>query len=287
MTDEELSKMVPDIEPKHTVVKEIKSDKEIDSSYIYSLLLKKFDDGQHFACAGEVGDTTCGSNRRLDFVAVDCWYSGGLKIHAFEIKVSKADLKRELMSPEKHNIFFDNIDTYSIVTPEKVIDADLIPKNWGIYVVKDGKLVTKRNPIALHDERKGTMNRAFATSLIRSISKQSHLKAAINDLLYQEYLKGKEEGKQSIQEEYRRVQEYKVTSKWKIDFCHDAGIYSEEEAKKYAPLIKKFVEGAYEMEYMKGNLKRSIQYMDGIKAALQKQLEDVEKITGNIEPEKA
>lgn len=113
--------------------------RDVKAQDIYKLLKKRYDDERQWLCAGEVSNST-GYNacRRLDFVAVNCYESKGYGIHAFEIKISKSDLRRELEDPTKHNIFFEELDTYSIIAPDYVLDAEyksLIQPKWGIYVV--------------------------------------------------------------------------------------------------------------------------------------------------------
>lgn len=151
-------------------------DGKFNAEDIYALLDRRFSDGRQWLCAKEVGNTTGGGKRRLDFVAANCYAGEGFGIHAFEVKISKSDLRNELFDPSKHNIFFPDIDYYSIVAPDYVLDAEycaLVPKNWGIYRaiagVEDKKTMLKvfRKPIALHDEHSRTISRAFAFELMR------------------------------------------------------------------------------------------------------------------------
>lgn len=103
-------------------------------------------------------------------------------------KISKSDFRRELTDPSKHNIFFDEIDNYSIVAPDYVLDDQrIIPPKWGIYHVvrNDGKLELKtvRKPLALHDEKDADrkIGRSFMASLVRAINKQGATKARLID----------------------------------------------------------------------------------------------------------
>lgn len=111
-----------------------KQERDIKAWEIVKLLAEKYNEPSHYACATEVANGTGGYARRwIDFVAVDCWPSSGLNIMGFEIKISKSDFRRELTDPSKHNIFFDEIDNYSIVAPDYVLDDQrIIPPKWGI-----------------------------------------------------------------------------------------------------------------------------------------------------------
>lgn len=181
-------------------------DGKFESEDIYALLLEKFGDGRQWLTAGEVANCTGGGTRRLDFVACNCYESNGLGIHAFEIKISKPDLRRELENPQKHTIFFNEVDTYSIVAPDYVLDAEyvkLVPAKWGVYRAvagKDGekaKLVTVRRPIALHDVHDRTIKRSFAFSLIRSMASGMAERNACRAQIHDAYCKGFKEGSEN------------------------------------------------------------------------------------------
>lgn len=154
---------------------------DITADDIKSLLAERYWSGDQYVSATEVGLKTGYSERRIDFVACHCWACERYEIEGFEIKISKPDLKRELMDPSKHNVFFDEIDKYSIVAPDKVLDdLSIIPPKWGVYKVvagTDGKLELKtaRKPMALHDERvsERKIGRPFFASLCRAVNKQS------------------------------------------------------------------------------------------------------------------
>ena len=171
---------------------------------IYSLLYDRYKDHREYFCAREVSDQTGWSNRRLDFVACDCYASKGFAIYAFEVKISKSDLRNELFDPTKHNVFFENIDFFSIVAPDYVLDAEyiaLIPKQWGIIKAIAGndklpnRLVTYRKPLALHDEHDYKMSRDFVFSLMRRLRDDPSNKSTEAEMRLAEYKKGYEEGK--------------------------------------------------------------------------------------------
>jgi len=115
--------------------------------------------------------------RTLDAVVFDTWPSKGLALHGLEIKCSKSDLRRELQQPAKFAEFAPYLDTFSIVGPKEVIDRDIIPKRWGIYVPDDnGALRTIRKPLYLHEpgERdRETCDRSFAAGFCRALVQRS------------------------------------------------------------------------------------------------------------------
>ena len=73
----------------------------------------------------------------MDAVAVGLWWSLELRMHAFEIKTSRADLRRELRQPEKALEAARYADTFSLVVPENLkVTTDELPDGWGLYKVK-------------------------------------------------------------------------------------------------------------------------------------------------------
>ena len=247
---------------------------------IYSLLYQRYKDEREFLCAREVSDGTGWASRRLDFVACNCYASKGWGIYAFEVKISKGDLRNELFDPSKHNIFFNNIDYFSIVAPDYVLDAEyvkLIPKQWGIIRAVAGKaegepnkLVTYRKPLTLHDEKDYKMSRDFLVCLMRRLRDDPSSKQTEMEMLDAEYKRGYEDGRKytasnRYEDLYKKVndenQNYRralnaigVSNVW-----YDIGDKLVEEAKKRAAEIKKY-EKAYNAIL---RLKHRIEVLEG------------------------
>lgn len=170
---------------------------KVSATDIYRLLVQKYTNGGEWIVAGEVQRATGWSDRRYDFVAMNCYSSKGYRVEVVEIKVSKSDLRRELEEPEKHNVVFEDIDYYSLAAPAEVIDMSIIPPKWGVYAVKDGKLITKRKPLALHDEADRSIKRSFAASFLRAAISQNLEKKTLSAQLSEKYRQGYEEGKKA------------------------------------------------------------------------------------------
>ena len=157
---------------------------KITAADVRMLLHEKYSDHRKYAYAEEVGNATgLGQKRRLDAVVVNVYRSGGYSIEGIEVKVSRADLRRELEDSSKHNIFYDSIDYYSLAAPADVIDTDIIPPKWGLYAVYDydGELAMKtmRKPLSLHDEQQPAINRPFFACLMRALCNQTPTATAI------------------------------------------------------------------------------------------------------------
>lgn len=277
-------------------------DGKFEASDIYSLLLKRFGDARQWLCAGEVGDKTGFQTRRLDFVAVNCYESQGFGIHAFEVKISKSDLRRELTDPSKHNIFFDDIDTYSIVAPDYVLDAEycaLIPKNWGIYKAfaaegenAENTLKVVRKPINLHDEKNRTIRRAFAFGLIRALQSGMAERNALGMRLYEEYKRGWQEGEKHAKSttfnyEKKYCEEIKRNEAFRYACVKLGlrGIDTPEEANRLRGLIaaKGILDNADAIKWDTTSLRRKLDAIDQEIAECQECLKKASELTESLE----
>lgn len=163
------------------------SSNDITANDILVHLNDMYSDPNQYVCAAEVSPRTGAWERRIDFLVMNCYDSEQLKIQGYEIKISKADLKRELEDPDKHAVFFDAIDFYWLIAPKQVLDnIDLIPPKWGVRAVwrdESGKIASRtvRKPTCLHDEQMYSrkIRKTFMASFCRAISKQSLTKAKL------------------------------------------------------------------------------------------------------------
>ena len=187
-----------------------KSDISADDILVH--LGDMYSDPNQYVCAAEVSPRTGAWERRIDFLVMNCYDSEQLKIQGYEIKISKADLKRELEDPDKHAVFFDAIDFYWLIAPKQVVDnIDLIPPKWGVRAVwrdESGKLISRtvRKPTCLHDEQMYSrkIRKTFMASFCRAISKQSLTKAKLH------------EQQRSLEEEIRKKVESELTNGGRI-----------------------------------------------------------------------
>lgn len=251
--------------------------RKIIAKDILALLRERYSNGGEWVCASEVQRTTGWSDRRYDFVAMNCWNSNFYKIEVVEIKVSKSDLRRELEEPEKHNVMFDDIDYYSLAAPDKIIDLSIIPPKWGIYAVVDGKLVTKRKPLAIHDEPRTTLPRAFAASFMRAAAAQNMDRTLLADEKKKSFDEGYARCKIDVGqmadswENYKRVQK----ENWQLSqTLSDLGIYGIESEQDKANInrLKRLKQIGVDLDWLKHlteQMKTSIAY--------------IEKTTGELE----
>ena len=119
--------------------------------------------------------------RTLDAIVFDTWPSEGLQLHGFEVKVSTADFRRELQDTRKSAAFICMLDTFSIAAPKGVVDKELLPPKWGLYVPDDkGGLRAVRKPLMLHDGGKQeTADRSLMAAFCRALMARGDVGAAI------------------------------------------------------------------------------------------------------------
>lgn len=220
---------------------------KITARDVRGLLRKRFDSSR-YSVMEEVGNAT-GSmqTRRLDMVVVSVWPSDGYTIEGIEVKVSKSDLKHELENPQKHNVFFGDIDFFSLAAPREVITMSLIPEKWGVYeVYEDGKgelkLKCKRRPIALSDEPKKGVSLPFFGSIVRNLHAESPSNELIRDAERRGYEKGRGEAARGweLRSAYEQIKrQNRELSAFRAHYFIDgryADITLEERAKKLAAM---------------------------------------------------
>lgn len=117
----------------------------------------------------EVSDAAgFGRGRSADALAMNLWPSRGLELHGFEIKVSRADWKRELVNPEKSASIQRYCDRWWIAAPRDLVPADELPRTWGLMEIDGaGKAVVKVDAPKLPAE---PMTRSFVACVLRRAS---------------------------------------------------------------------------------------------------------------------
>lgn len=120
----------------------------------------------------EVPDATGHRNkpRRIDAIAVGCWPSRGLYLHAIEIKVSRGDFLRELKDPEKAETLVRNCDCMFIAAPKGMVKPAELPETWGLLEVSDAGKVYKTKAATVSTRE--TPDHGFYVALVRAVVEQ-------------------------------------------------------------------------------------------------------------------
>lgn len=92
--------------------------------------------------------------RYADGLAISTYPSRGIHLHGIEIKVSRADWRRELRRPEKAEPIAQYCTYWWLAAPDGVIPLDEVPQDWGLLevhgsVLRATKQATKRKAEAL------------------------------------------------------------------------------------------------------------------------------------------
>lgn len=123
----------------------------------------------------EVAPSTGFAGGWADALVLGAWPSKGFQLDGFEIKASKADLKRELADLGKHRQLARYCDTWTLLAWDgAVLDVPGIPAEWGIMRVGvdadgDHKIVLDKKPARLTPE---PWPRAFVASMVRNAHQQ-------------------------------------------------------------------------------------------------------------------
>jgi hypothetical protein len=105
------------------------------------------------------------SPRTADALAMSLWPSRGLELHGFEIKVSRADLRREIADPRKAEEIAQFCDRWWLVLAERELaDLELLPSTWGVLIPRGGKLVALREAEKMDPT---PINRLFLAAVLR------------------------------------------------------------------------------------------------------------------------
>ncbi|RSU59145.1 hypothetical protein BRX36_19440 [Sphingomonas sp. S-NIH.Pt1_0416] len=94
-----------------------------------------------WACFFEVADGTgARATRSADAIAMSLYSSRGLRLHGFEIKVSRSDWLHELKQPDKSVAIQRYCDHWWVVTPADIIKDGELPPTWGHLILKGNGL---------------------------------------------------------------------------------------------------------------------------------------------------
>ena len=142
--------------------------KPIRTGDVKALLRKRYC-APEWAIMFEVADVTGANQRRYaDAVAMSLWPSRGLKLHGFEIKVSRSDWLRELRSPEKSVPVQSYCDYWWLVAPDGVLKPGELPATWGYIRATAKTLTPEKEAPALEDAK--SVDRGFVASMLRRAS---------------------------------------------------------------------------------------------------------------------
>jgi hypothetical protein len=131
--------------------------------------------GDGFRLVEQVADHTgFRASRWLDAMAFGLWPSRGLEIHGIEVKVSRADFRREIEAPAKADATASRCDRFWIAAPAGIVDPlhlESLAPAWGLLeVVEDraGKRTVRTTKKAERTDAK-PVDRDFLAAVLRRI----------------------------------------------------------------------------------------------------------------------
>lgn len=174
------------------------------------------------------GTGWAGSQRWADVLVLGMWPSKGLTLDGYEIKASKADLKKELADPTKHEALAQYCDHWWLLAWDESVLLDGIPESWGVMITtgSDGERELKVVKKAATREPK-PWPRSFVCSLVRNAYEQSpgaaYVARACAESLRRGLSDGERSGKYEVENALRPLKEclYGMNSwKWPPE-AHD------------------------------------------------------------------
>ncbi len=116
--------------------------------------------------------TGAGASRYADAVALSLWPSRGIELHGFEIKVSRQDLRGELVNPKKADAIGKYCDYWWLVLADESLREGLeVPPTWGVQAPKTKSLHTFK--AAVKNEAREPWTAGFIASLMRRFSENA------------------------------------------------------------------------------------------------------------------
>lgn len=140
-----------------------------------------------FDVASATGAQAC---RRADAVAMGLWPSKGLDLHAFEIKVSRSDWRREIQDPTKARAFDRFADFFWIVAPPKVVPLEELPATWGLLEASKARDKIRVRRPATKTEAEPIPRRLLA-GLLRAFNEQGAVKRAADAAIAAAFERGR------------------------------------------------------------------------------------------------
>lgn len=136
------------------------------------------------------------AQRWADVLILDMWPSRGLSLHGYEIKASRADLKRELADLTKHQAVARYCDSWTLVAWDDAVLVDGLPDDWGLITTRDGEhgreLVDVRKPTK---REPAEWPRSFVCSMVRNAYQQSPGAAYVARACLEAEAKGRRAGR--------------------------------------------------------------------------------------------
>lgn len=251
-------------------------------------LAERYCDSRQWVFLTQVRSSTGSASRVADAMAFNMYGSTGYEILGFEIKVSRSDWLNELKDMSKSDEIMEYCDKWYLVVPdEKIVQPGELPKNWGLLVLRNGKLAqkvrampTKTTPMPMHFI--ASIMRRSGDEIMR-IRNEHVRKEDIAGEIEEARKRGYEEGRgyngKHKEEELNRLREYVK------EFENASGIDLEEwRGKEYAKSVGMYVKVALQLD--ERSLNYNIQAIESAVRTLQGGVAEINKVKKVLRSEK-
>jgi len=231
--------------------------------------------------------TAPSSSRRADAVHIGLWSSRGAgRIDVCELKVSRADFRRELDKPEKAEAWWPYCNAFWIVAPSvEVAPPDELPPGWGLMV--PGGRGRRFKVIAKPEEHEARISVPLLVTLLKNTETTK-----VNALRQQERKLRQEAYEREERILRERLSHTSTGSRlealgrleellgMKLDDYPWEGHITPETA---AEGLKVFMQGQAAVDQAKGEARRVIRELERVAKDAQRQADDLRKMTMGFE----
>jgi hypothetical protein len=146
-------------------------------------LIRAHFDGAAYAVLSQVRNQTGYGlrQRTADAIVMSLWPSRGLTLSGFEIKVSRADWKKELADPAKAEEISRFCDRWYLVAPPKVVEPAELPPTWGLWEAGEKKLRLVQEATIAKEVQ--PISRGFLGALLRAATLDVVPKSEVTEMV--------------------------------------------------------------------------------------------------------
>ena len=196
------------------------------------------------------GGTGFTRSRTADALAYSLWPSRGLELHGFEVKSHRHDWIRELRNPEKADEICSFSDRWWIVANKGVVDLGELPPDWGLIVVKGGRLHTEVK--APERKKVKPLDKLIFAAMLRRVNDIAVPDAKLKAQYKKGLADGKKEGEENRQYKLKWAKEDHEELKKKVQKFEEASgvqIDGWEPAEKVGDAVRIVLKGDHIQPY--------------------------------------
>lgn len=141
--------------------------------HLYAALQRRLSREGGWYLLQEVGEGSAGGQRYTDVVAVQTFWSRGIRAEGYELKVDRRDWLRELKDPDKAERQAAHLDAFWLVSSAGVVqDSNEVPPPWGwLELTAGGTLQRRRTAARLHRTLRTQWPVHLTTALLRAAAR--------------------------------------------------------------------------------------------------------------------